>query len=54
MKFGVVYSFQRPPGSDVTHAQLFSEGLKEAELAERLGIAEVGYQTELDVRLMSG
>src|SRR3989475_2156487 len=41
MKFGVVYSFQRPPGSDVTHAQLFSEGLKEAELAERLGYDSV-------------
>ena len=41
MKFGVVYSFQRPPGSEVTQAQLFAEGLKEAELAEKLGYDSV-------------
>ncbi len=37
MKFGLVYSFQVPPGSDITHAQLWKDALKEAELAEKLG-----------------
>ena len=37
MKFGLIYSFQVPPGSGVTHAQLWRDALREAELAEKLG-----------------
>ena len=37
MKFGLVFSFQAPPGSDITHAQLWRDGLREADLAEKLG-----------------
>jgi alkanesulfonate monooxygenase SsuD/methylene tetrahydromethanopterin reductase-like flavin-dependent oxidoreductase (luciferase family) len=37
MKFGVLYSFQVPPGSDVTHAQLWKDALQEVDLAEKLG-----------------
>src|SRR5712692_6161168 len=37
MNFGLVYSFQIPAGSSVSHAQLWKDALAEAELAERLG-----------------
>ena len=29
MKFGLVYSFQVPPGSGITHAQLWKDALKD-------------------------
>jgi alkanesulfonate monooxygenase SsuD/methylene tetrahydromethanopterin reductase-like flavin-dependent oxidoreductase (luciferase family) len=37
MKFGLAYSFQNPKGSGKTHAELYKEGLRQAELADRLG-----------------
>src|SRR5438552_1972992 len=37
MKFGLIYSFQVPPGSGATHAQLWKDALREADLAEKLG-----------------
>ncbi len=37
MKFGLLYSFQVPPGSGMTHAQLWKDALREADLAEKLG-----------------
>src|SRR5438876_11994468 len=37
MKLGLIYSFQVPPGSGATHAQLWKDALREADLAEKLG-----------------
>lgn len=41
MKFGVMYSFQNPVGASSTHAELFRDGLRGAELAEKLGYDSV-------------
>jgi alkanesulfonate monooxygenase SsuD/methylene tetrahydromethanopterin reductase-like flavin-dependent oxidoreductase (luciferase family) len=42
VKFGLIYSFQAPPGSGASHPELWKDALRQAELAEKLGYDSIG------------